>query len=167
MGTHYRGTQTEKNALNAFIKLVRAADSVSARINAHLSDQGLSVSQFGAMEALFHLGPMCQKALAGKLLKSGGNVTMIVDNLERRGLVRRDRDSEDRRLISVSLTGTGKELIARLMPAHVQRVVDEMSALNYEELIQLGALCRTIGVRFNRPGPGICTGEDRDESSAT
>lgn len=147
MSTHYQGTETERRALDAFIKLVRAADSVSARINAHLSDDGLSVSQFGAMEALFHLGPMCQKTLAEKLLKSGSNVTMIIDNLERRGLVRRERDTDDRRLITVSLTDAGRELIVRTLPGHVQRVVDEMSALTGEQQKQLGDLCRTVGIK--------------------
>jgi MarR family 2-MHQ and catechol resistance regulon transcriptional repressor len=147
MSTHYHGTETEVRALNAFIKLARAADSVASRINAHLSGEGLSVSQFGAMEALFHLGPMCQKTLGEKLLKSGGNVTVIVDNLEKRRLVQRTRDSADRRLITVSLTDAGRETISRIIPDHVRRVVSEMSTLTSKQQEQLSALCRAVGTR--------------------
>jgi len=61
MGTRYKGTREETRALNAFIKLVRAAQSVSGRVESHFSEVGLSVSQFGALEALYHLGPSSRR----------------------------------------------------------------------------------------------------------
>ena len=69
MGTRYDGTDEEVNALNTFIKLVRAAESVSVRINSSLPKNGLTESQFGVLEALYHLGPLCQRDLGSKLLK--------------------------------------------------------------------------------------------------
>ncbi|MBS1193022.1 MAG: transcriptional regulator, MarR family, partial [Nitrospirae bacterium] len=75
MGTRYEGTKEETRALNAFIKLVRAAQSVTGRVESRFSEIGLSVSQFGALEALYHLGPLYQKDLASKILKSTGNIT--------------------------------------------------------------------------------------------
>lgn len=53
----YRGSKDEIRALSLYVKLVRASESVSARIHAHLSEAGLTVSQFGVLEALLHLGP--------------------------------------------------------------------------------------------------------------
>ena len=50
-----------------------------------------------AVVHLLHLGPMHQRELGRKLLKSSGNITLVVDNLEKRGLVRREREREDRR----------------------------------------------------------------------
>jgi CDP-glucose 4,6-dehydratase len=44
---------------------------------------------------------MSQSEIGAKLLKSSGNVTLVVDNLEKRGLVRRERDSDDRRVVTV------------------------------------------------------------------
>lgn len=55
MTTHYSGTQTEQNALDVYIKLERAAAAVSERINRHLGDHNLTISQFGVLEALYHL----------------------------------------------------------------------------------------------------------------
>src|SRR5512139_414672 len=110
MGTRYKGPKEDTRALNAFIKLVRAAQSVSGRVEAHLSEIGLTVSQFGALEALFHLGPLYQKDLASKILKSTGNITMVVDNLEKRGLAARVRDEKDRRHYSVQITPKGSAL---------------------------------------------------------
>nr|NIP73420.1 MarR family transcriptional regulator [Gammaproteobacteria bacterium]NIR98346.1 MarR family transcriptional regulator [Gammaproteobacteria bacterium]NIV21028.1 MarR family transcriptional regulator [Gammaproteobacteria bacterium] len=83
MGTHYKGDPAEVAALDAYIKLARAAESVIARIHRRTAS-GLTVSQFGVLEALYHLGPMHQRMIGAKLLKSGGNVTMVIDNLEKR-----------------------------------------------------------------------------------
>ncbi|MGL5805522.1 MAG: MarR family winged helix-turn-helix transcriptional regulator [Xenococcaceae cyanobacterium] len=145
MGTHYSGTETEVRALNAFIKLIRAAESVSGRVNRHLDEVNLTVSQFGVLEALLHLGPMCQKDLAQRLLKTGGNLTLVIDNLEKRQLVKRERDSSDRRQIYVHLTRSGEELINNIFPRHVAAVVKDLKILNPLEQEQLDRLCRKLG----------------------
>lgn len=49
------------------------------------------------LEALYHKGPLCKRDIAAKILKSTGNITLLIDNLEKNGLVRRERDNEDRR----------------------------------------------------------------------
>lgn len=136
---------TTEQALSAYVKLVRAADSLTARAHAHLGAHGLTISQFGVLEALLHKGPLCQKALAGKLLKSGGNITTVVDNLEKRLLVRRQRGDTDRRYSTVHLTDAGRELIERVFPVHAQGVADLMSVLTDEELTRMGELCRKLG----------------------
>lgn len=146
MSTHYQGTIIEKSALDVYIKLSRAAEAVTTRINHHLKNERLTISQFGLLEAIYHLGPMHQNQLGDKILKSGGNITMVVDNLEKRGLVTRERDPEDRRCITIQLTDAGYELISNIFPRHVQIVVDEISALTLEEQAQLAALCKKLGL---------------------
>lgn len=145
MPTHYQGTPEEVRALNAFIKLTRATESLLSRLSQRGTMGDLTISQFGVLEALYHLGPMCQTALGNKLLKSSGNITMVIDNLEKRGLVRRVRDSEDRRFIKIVLTEAGRELIARLFPQHLAAIKEEMSVLTPEEQETLALLCRKLG----------------------
>lgn len=145
MPTHHTGNEQEKRALNAFITLMRAADSLSARLAEELTEHELTVSQFGVMEALMHLGPLCQKELAHKLLVSGGNVTMVVDNLEKRGLVTRERSTVDRRLVTVSLTPAGRRRITAVFPRHMARIVKHFAILSSDEQETLRGLCRTLG----------------------
>lgn len=145
MPTHYSGTTQEVTALNAFIKLTRSVEALAARLSRSSVLEGLTLSQFGALETLYHLGPMCQSELGEKLLRSGGNITLVVDNLEKCGLVHRERVPEDRRMIRVSLTEAGRELIERVFPRQMQRIVGEMSILTLEELNTLGALCKKLG----------------------
>ena len=129
-------------ALKTFVKLVRAAETVSTRVHGDLLRAGLTTSQFGVLEALFHLGPQCQKDIAEKILRSTGNITMVIDNLEKRGLVLRRRKEGDRRSYMVELTEKGKALIAELFPAHARRISQVMSVLGREELEQLGTILR-------------------------
>jgi MarR family 2-MHQ and catechol resistance regulon transcriptional repressor len=151
MPTHYNGTPEQRLALDSYIKLSRAAESVTHRINAHLNEAGLTTSQFGVLEALYHLGPLPVGQLGDKILKSSGNMTMVVDNLERRGLVSRNRRPEDRRCIEVSLTADGHSLVSGIMPDHVAGVRATMSALSDDELAQLGVLCRKLGLAATDP----------------
>ena len=145
MPTHYDGSANECLALDSFIKLVRAADSVSSQVNEHLREHGLTVSQFGVLEALYHLGVLNQSDLAQKLLKSTGNLTTVVDNLVRQGLVERRRCTEDRRVVYSHLTDAGQEMTASILPSHVVRVLDVFSVLNCEEQETLGGLLRRLG----------------------
>ncbi len=145
MPTHYKGTPDEIQALDTYINLSRATNSFEDRMLSHRTLGKLTISQFGVLEALYHLGPMCQGQLSKKLLRSTGNMTMVVDNLEKSGLVRRVRSAEDRRMISIELTSAGKELIERVLPSHVAVIVSEMSVLTPAEQAQLGELLRKLG----------------------
>lgn len=146
MGTKYQGTQAEILSLNAYIKLSRAAESIFDRTNAHLADHNLTTSQFAVLEALYHLGTLSQVELAQKLLKSTGNITTVLQNLEKRGLICRQRDMQDQRYVKVSMTEAGQELIAQIFPTHVQGITQAMSALTPQEQANLADLCRKLGL---------------------
>lgn len=145
MGTRHRGTIEEINALNTFIKLQRAAESVSSRVHAVLP-AGLTATQFGVLDSLHHIGPLCQSELAEKLLRTGGNLTLVVDNLEKAGLVVRERDPSDRRFVVVKLTDKGELFISALIPKVIANVTREMRRLSSTELLDLGRLCKKVGL---------------------
>lgn len=145
MPTHYQGEADIVNALNTWIKLTRATDSITSRLHQRNSMGDLTDSQFGVLEILRHLGPLPQCTLASKLLKSSGNITLVIDNLEKRGLVRRAPDTSDRRISRVELTAAGMQLIDELFPIHAQAVADEFSVLSLQEQHQLGDLLRKLG----------------------
>lgn len=147
MGTHYEGTKEDELTLNAFIKLMRATDSLNNRLNAHLAENNLTVSQFGVLEAVYHLGPLNQKTLAEKLLKSGGNITLVIDNLEKCNFVERQQDPTDRRAMLIHLTPKGKEFISDFFPRHLNHIRQEFSVLNQKEKRQLANICKKLGLK--------------------
>ena len=144
-------TIEEINALNAFIKLQRAGESVSARVHAVLPE-GLTVTQFGVLEALLHLGPMSQKELAQKMLRSSPNMCAVLENLERDGHVARVRDEADRRVQRVSLTQKGRRTIERVFPGHAARIAKLLSTLSAREQEELSRLCKKLGLGAKTQG---------------
>jgi MarR family 2-MHQ and catechol resistance regulon transcriptional repressor len=146
MPTHFQGDPQTILALDTFIKMNRANSAFEARVLAHGSLGALTLSQFGVLEALYHLGPLCQGALSQKLLKSTGNMTLVLDNLEKRGLVQRIRSQEDRRMVTIELTPVGRERIEAIFPLHAAAIRAEMSVLSADEQAQLGRLCRKLGL---------------------
>lgn len=136
-------------ALGTFVKLMRASESVSADVHKEIGEAGLSISQFGILEALFHLGPMSQKEIGAKILKSAGNITMVIDNLEKRKLVARIRGETDRRSYRVSLTDKGEHLIKSIFPLHSRRINNRMSVLTVDEQKALGVLLKKLGRHRN------------------
>lgn len=147
MPTKYQGTEEETRALNAYIKLQRAAETSLHNTTAHLSDYNLSISQFAILEALYHLGTLSQSELAQKLLKSTGNISIVLKNMEKKGLVERTRDPEDNRLMRVTITKEGRDLIEMIFDTHVTGIVREMGILSAEEQTELARLCKKLGLR--------------------
>ncbi len=147
MPTHYNGTEQEKLALDVYIKLVRASEAVAVRVNRHLARYDLTLSQFGVLESIYHLGPLVQKDIAKKVLKSTGNITLVINNLEKRNLVVRVRGTDDRRFIEVSLTDAGRDLVASIMDNHVAGIVQDINILSPDEQQTLARLCRKLGLR--------------------
>lgn len=145
MPTHYSGTRAEMRTLDTFIKLTRCTNSLLARLAERNTIGDLTWSQFAVLEALYHLGHMTQGEISAKVLKSGSNMTTVIDNLERDGLVRRERDANDRRVIHVHLTEAGSAKVEAVLPGHIAALVDEFKVLSPSEQETLGELCKKLG----------------------
>ncbi|HVZ16150.1 MAG TPA: MarR family transcriptional regulator [Terriglobales bacterium] len=145
MPSRHTGTPRERRALGAFINLMRAANTVQNASNQHLDKFGLTPSQFAVLEALYHVGPLCLSELAEKILRTSGNLTMVVDNLEKSGYVKRVQSTEDRRFTRVEITDSGRKLIASVFPEHAAQIADLMGRLSADEQDTLRDLCRKLG----------------------
>ena len=121
-------------AVSAYVKLIRTAEQLHAEVSRGLSAEGLTASQFSTLKVLRMKGPLPQKSIASYLLRTGGNITVVVDNLEREKLVVRERDTQDRRQVYVRLTEEGAALFDRLYPAHLERIRQAMQGIVAEEL---------------------------------
>jgi MarR family 2-MHQ and catechol resistance regulon transcriptional repressor len=145
LGPSRRRTSAERRALDAYVKLHRAVSAIQARTNSFCGRHGLTVSQFATLEVLYHKGPLCQRDVASKILRSGGNLTLVVDNLEKNGLVERRVSETDRREKVLHLTDDGRDLIERIFPEHAKGIRSIMAALTSEEQTELARLCRKLG----------------------
>ena len=140
-----RYTPAERRVLGVWVKLNRATESVGARLREHIAHLSLTLPQFGVLEMLYHLGPLCQKEIGTKLLRTGGNITMVIDNLERQGLVQRRTHPQDRRYHRIHLTVKGNRVIEEAIQYHLKLLVSLFSNLTTEEQNTLAMLCRRLG----------------------
>jgi len=107
---------------------------------------GLCLSDFGVLEALLHKGPLPVNVLGKKVLLTSGSITTAVDRLERRGLVERRNDAEDRRTRVVHLTPSGKAEIQELFEQHRKDIEQAVSPLTEGEIASLISALRRLGL---------------------
>src|SRR5574341_663408 len=134
-----------KEARKLWVVLARCFSAFTQTSAQHLKTFDLTPPQFGVLESLAHVGPMKMCEIGSKLLMSGANVTGLVDRLEKKGLVRRVVDAEDRRLFRIHLTEEGSKLIAKIFPLHASHIEEFASVLTSKEKRLLTDLLNKIG----------------------
>jgi MarR family 2-MHQ and catechol resistance regulon transcriptional repressor len=142
--------QAQQQALNTWTKMVRSVGSIGQSDWMIMNEHGLTPSQFGVMETLYHKGPLCQKDLGEKILKSSGNITKVVDNLERDGFVNRIRDEKDRRYFRILLTSKGTAKIKIVFPLIMNNLVKHFSVLTQIAHQTLAELCKRVGLEIKK-----------------
>lgn len=125
------GAKTPRSfRVETFLHLNKLVESVQEQISRSLSPFGLTPSQFGALEVLHVRGGVKQREIAESLMKTGGNITMVVDNLVKDGLVERTKSPLDRRQSIVELTPKGRVLIEEVGPVYSKAVESALSGLS-------------------------------------
>lgn len=132
-------------ALKLFVVLARARNALGAHAEADVARHGLSLTEFAALEALYHRGDMLVGELQRKVLKSSGGITYVVDRLQEKGLAERKPCATDRRAIYAAITPAGRQLMDRIFPVHAAALTAAMGSLSREEKKAAIALLRRLG----------------------
>lgn len=139
-----KGEKKRRRALDAYTRLQRAASLSSARVDQAVNTFGLSASQLGVLDVLAERGSLHQQELVRALGRSKAQMTSIVDTLEKRGAVRRERHATDRRFMTVHLTDDGRVLLEEAAPVRAEAIVALMRELTGEQRGRLARLCRRL-----------------------
>jgi MarR family transcriptional regulator, 2-MHQ and catechol-resistance regulon repressor len=119
-----------------------------------ITNVGLCLTDFAALEALLHKGPLTISQIQEKVLLASGSMTAAIDRLEKRGLVVRKSTASDRRARIVQLTGEGKRLAAACFARHARDLEDLMSVLSAGERKQVYASLKKLGLFAARKSGG-------------
>lgn len=142
--------------LSTFIKLNRCYDAVHQRLN--ISDHlgGLiTPSEFEVLEALLHKGELHQQEISKKVLKSKGNISLVIDALDKKGLIRRVRCPDDRRQVLCSLSQEGRRVIEDAFPKVRDSIVALFSScLSIEENREFSRILKKLGTYAQDAGAG-------------
>lgn len=122
------------------------ADEVSAAKKETLARYGLSEGRLHVLALLMehHPRPLSHSELAELSSVTKGNITGLVDGLERDGQVRREDSEEDRRVSLISLTSLGQQLIENILPNYFTRLAALMGELSIAERKTLVSLLTKV-----------------------
>jgi MarR family transcriptional regulator, 2-MHQ and catechol-resistance regulon repressor len=155
---------SESPALKLWVVLARAYSAVGRHVAEDIARHGLTVTEFGILEALHHKGPLLLGEIQRKVLVTSGGITYLVDRLVEKGLVRREECPTDRRARFAVLTPEGSRLIAAIFPSHAERIEAAMGGLTPQEQRQAAALLRTLGLSAAEQGNGTTQGRETTRS---
>lgn len=130
--------------LNLVIALARTGNSEFRKTMKLLNKHGLTISQFGVLEALYHKGELCINQLIEKTLSTSGNMTVVVKNLEREELISKVQSPTDKRRWNIQITEKGSRLIEKIFPEHLEEIKQGFSILNINEKDELLRLLKKL-----------------------
>lgn len=134
-------------ALRLWVIMSRAHTAVAAHAAADVQRHGLTLAEFGIIEALYHRGPMLLGEVQKRILVSSGGITFLVDRLAAKGLVERRNCETDRRARYAALTPKGAALVAEIFPSHAAVVKQAMEGISPAEQERMADQLRDMGRR--------------------
>lgn len=143
-------TTADPSAVHVWLVLMKAHHALEQEAISSIEATGLCFSDFKALELLLHKGPVAINTLGSHLALTSGALTSVVDRLEKKGLVERHGDPNDRRVRIIKLTEPGQQLIRTLFNQHSQDMENALSHLNREERQRLIELLKKAGKQPHR-----------------
>ncbi len=125
----------------------RTAGRIHEHLRRQVEDHGLTLTEFGVLEALLHKGPLSHGDIANRVLLASSSITYVIDKLEDRGLLRRRPSEEDRREKLAELTPKGRTKIEVAFPEHTAVIDNLMADLSLEEKRETASLLRRVARR--------------------
>lgn len=125
----------------------RTAGRIHEHLRRQVKDHGLTLTEFGVLEALLHKGPLSHGDIADRVLLASSSITYVIDKLEDRGLLRRRPSEEDRRETLAELTPEGRTKIEAAFPEHAALIDELMANLSLEDKRETASLLRRVARR--------------------
>ncbi|MCD9021082.1 MarR family winged helix-turn-helix transcriptional regulator [Cohnella silvisoli] len=139
----------------------------NAQMEAELAPQ-LTAGQLEVLELMLEHEPMKPSELLPHLETTPAAITTLLDRMERGGLVERNRDEGDRRIVWVTMTDLGRSEVERglaVRSAIVNRSLDNVSSHNRQLLVYL--ISKVAGTRETKPSTSEPSKESQDNSVET
>lgn len=121
----------KKEIIYSIRRLMQGSERYTKEIN---KKYNVSAAQVNCLLALHEYGPLPPSQIAKMILVNSSTVTGIIDRLEQKGLVERQRISQDRRVITIQLTESGKTLAENAPSPIQQKIIDGLKKLNPQEI---------------------------------
>jgi MarR family transcriptional regulator, 2-MHQ and catechol-resistance regulon repressor len=136
---------TGESGVHLWLVLMKAHEALRQHAERHVQSLGIGFSDFAALEVLLHKGPTPVNEIGRRVRLTSGSITAAVDRLERKGLVERRGDPEDRRTRMVHLTPAGLKLISCAYADHEAAMERAAAGLTPAERAEAAMLLKKLG----------------------
>jgi len=144
MEKHMYGKLNSLN-LRLLIALSRTNKKIHKRSAGIFNSGGLTTAQFAVLDVLYHKGSLNINEITKSVLSTGGNMTVVISNMEKIKLISRCIDPEDKRSNMISITEEGRCRFEEIFPNHLKDIEMCFSTLTDEEKNSLITLLKKIG----------------------
>jgi MarR family transcriptional regulator, 2-MHQ and catechol-resistance regulon repressor len=127
-----------------FLILMQTSKAIHDRIKEEMAKNKLGITEFSVLEVLYQKGKQTIQQIGNCILVSSGSMTYCLDKLEQRGLLSRNACPNDRRMIHVTLTDDGNELMNEIMPKYHEFVYQMFESLDFIEAETLVHLLKKV-----------------------
>jgi MarR family 2-MHQ and catechol resistance regulon transcriptional repressor len=134
-----------KNDLKTLTILLRATNFIQDKIKEDVAQYGLNLSEFGALEVLYHKGPLPVQSICEKVLIANSSMSYVIENLIKKDLIEKTKNENDRRIHIVHLTEKGKQLFDEVYPKHLSHMRSVIDVLDASDEYELQKLLKKLG----------------------
>ncbi len=127
-----------------FLLLMQTSKAIHEQIKEEMAKNKLGITEFSVLEVLYQKGKQTIQQIGNCILVSSGSMTYVIDKLEQRGLLCRNTCPDDRRVIHVTLTDDGNELMNYIMPKYHEFINQMFEALDSDEAETLVNLMKKV-----------------------
>src|ERR1700720_3408518 len=139
-------SKVQVDAPRLWLVLSRCPRALNQIAERSIEEAGLCLTDFAALEALLHKGPLTITEIQGKVLLASGSMTAAVHRLEKKGLIIPRPAPSDRRAKVLELTSEGRRIVETAFRRHAAELESAMAVLNPSEKRQLHALLKKLGI---------------------
>ncbi|SUM73186.1 MarR family winged helix-turn-helix transcriptional regulator [Staphylococcus saprophyticus] len=134
-------------SLNTFVGLNRTLDHLMKIVKTDVQRYGLNVTEFAVMELLYNKGDQPIQRIGNRVLIASSSITYVVDKLEEKGCVVRQRNEKDKRVTNASLTDKGRSMMDEIFPDHASTLESTFSVLTDEEITVLQTALKKLSAQ--------------------
>jgi len=135
----------DKIKFKPMITLFKAHKSFLEFIKNEIKDYNFDLNEFAVLEVIYHKKKISVSNIKNKILLANSSLSYILDKLEKRSLIKRENDINDKRVYYISLTNEGNKLCNKIFPKHYNNLKEVINVLTNEEKIILSNLLKKLG----------------------
>lgn len=138
----------DKNSLKPMIALFKAHKAIIEFVKNDIKDTGFDLNEFAVLEVIYHKKKIDVSSIKEKVLVANSSLSYILDKLEKKDLISRNKCQEDKRITYIELSLNGSKICEDIFPKHYKNLKEKFNILTKKDKDNLVMLLKKIGMNI-------------------